>query len=170
MGTTDSELTTVRRYTVRRSYDRGRFYLDGNTLLVHSSYGSYAYYWSHPGDSIRRFLVGCDTSYIASKLCPMSWRPVVDFEASTKRIRERILELRRCSEISREDAREEWNLADFEDEVGMQEWYAETHLADCYEYLATVKYPPYLDGLLEHLWPLFVDKLREELAAEAKAS
>lgn len=111
-------------------------------VAVLSDYGDWCFRWQqrHCGhDDVRDFLWRLDADYLARKL-GMGRKEelqVYDGEATRKRIREHICQYRRSGSLSKEVAREEWELAgnDLEDngEVGFHEWYLNTSFSDAYE-------------------------------------
>jgi len=159
---------TVRRYQVRVGrVTWGDFYLDGNTLLIHSDFGSYASRWGRPGKEIRRFLIDCETDYVARKLVPSFWRRPVDPEATIRCVRQRLLERRREGAITREFARKEWDLVgNVEDEISLHAWWHETELENASFLIESIEIPPALSGMFKWLWPTFIEQLKAELAEE----
>jgi len=161
---------TVRKYEVRVGIGNwGDFYLDGNTLLIHSDFGAYAFSWGRPGKEIRRFLIGCETDYVASKLVPSFWRRPVDPEATIRCVRQSLLERRREGAITREFAREEWDrAADIEDEISLYRWWEETKLENASFLIESIEIPPALSGMFKWIWPTFIEQLKAELAEQER--
>lgn len=106
-----------------------------------SDYGNYAYIWRCTGrDDFREFLLSAerDWDYFARKLAP---ERVYDEESTANSIRKAILEQRADKHLTKEVAREEWELfsrSSFESEFDFHEWLLNTELEDagwlaCYE-------------------------------------
>ncbi len=151
----------------------GRFFLttDG-TLGIVSDYGNYGYWWTHPGCEIRQFLIGCEPDYIIGKLAGGATE--YDAEETGRRIKREILRLRRTRDLSQKGARDEYELLARHDAVSDQRllflWYEETRLHEVVEVVSELfvySKPFQLQGFMKVLWPAFIAKLEEELAAEA---
>lgn len=158
----------VQKFHVSNKGEYGIFLLDGNTLIIYSSFGSYGHHWSHPGTEIRKFLIGLDKDYLLGKLSPSDWfaRRPVDFYKTFQRVREEILRDRRDEDLTKEQAREEWKLSEkiLEHHEGyLWEWYEQTGLRDASELTVMKPYPGQLEGLYRYLWPGFTSLLEEQL-------
>lgn len=152
---------------------------DDGCFTTISDHGNYGYWWTAPGCEFRKFLCGCNTDYLANKL--RHGETEFDGEESVKQIRRHICEWRRDGTLSRERAAEEWELvhpkpegrwargrhSSMVNEIEANRWYEETKLDDASELLC-YRTPMQLQMFLKHLWPLFVEKLKLELALEAK--
>jgi hypothetical protein len=138
-----------------------------------SDYGNYAFAWRDFGDrDFRSFLLGAekDTDYFTKKLQHGGDGPgdVLDVEETEKAIKEALKRLRRYRSLSREQAREEWDLlASFEaewSETSFHEWYLATTLPDASEFKRHMRNPQarmFVERILVgRLCPIF----REELA------
>lgn len=78
---------------------------------------SWSHSWGAMGEDvkIREFLRRCDRWYIAKKLSPQTQDRVVDTDALESELRKEILRQRSQTEISKEKAREIWNLIETAD-------------------------------------------------------
>jgi len=159
----------TRFYTVRGKYGLwARIWItDDGCFTCLSDHGNYGYWWSHPGCEFREFLCGVDDGYLTTKLS--AGEKELDAESTTRRVRDTILRQRREGALDRDEAQNEWDLwreTAFEDEFSRNEWYSHTRLGDAYEYMV-YRPPIQVQMFVKHLWPLFVEQLRAELAAEA---
>jgi len=158
----------VQKFHVSNKGEYGIFLLDGNTLIIYSSFGSYGHHWSHPGADIRKFLLKVEKSYLLSKLCPSNWYTYsrTDYDKTFQRVREEILRDRRDGGLTKEQAREEWKLSEqilAHHEGYLWEWYEHTRLQDAHELTVMQPYPGQLEGLYRDLWPGFRAMLQEDL-------
>jgi len=112
-------------------------------VAICSDHGSWCYRWDvkHSGhDDFREFLLRADGDYVARKLGQgrKEELEVYDGERTLKNIRWHILQDRRHGDLTKEQARKEWELAGSEVEdngiVGFHEWYQRTSYADAYEF------------------------------------
>lgn len=136
---------------------------DGCISII-SDYGNYGYWFGAPACEFRRFLIGCGDDYIHNKLS--AGEHETDGEATDKNVRAQICALRRSGDLTREEAREEWELRsrtewcnDFD--VGI--WYMGTKLTDAHE-LICYRTPMRVQMFVKVLWPLFIEQLRVELS------
>ncbi len=160
---------TVWRYVVREPKPLGCwgvFLLDSNGMFaVCSDYGDYAYHWPNQNwgpQGFRGFLAQVDQGYLLSKIAP---NRVYSGSQTLKTIRERILYLRRQTHLSRERAREEWDLAEdvnasYAEAFG--HWVGETTLDDAYE-LCCYECDPEAVQFCEHVFRPFVTLLKADL-------
>ncbi len=82
-------------------------------MLIHSSFGSWAYVWHACGVPFRQFLLECDFDYLMSKLMHSRFR-VFDAVASSRELSRAVLRARRMTDIDRTEARALWDaLKDF---------------------------------------------------------
>ena len=79
-------------------------------------YGNFGHKWPSNGfgECFRTFLLGCDADYIRRKLCHDT---DYDGRATCAAIKEEILRARRAGGMTRERAREEWDLLAKHDDV-----------------------------------------------------
>jgi hypothetical protein len=168
-------------------------------IMIHSSYGSWAYQWGHLGEPFKKWLTEADDpSYIAGKLLG-SKAKVFDGEKTVKRLRQSLLEHRMMGDINKGDARAIWDwiesnepelessedrfvecMRDCEDEA---EWPTQTgrfedatpgrgasyFLSEPWERIETS-----LDRSFVRFWevlmPVFKQALRDELTAAKEAA
>ena len=168
--------STVEKYDIR--WNRGEWALftidlETNTMQCHSSFGDYAYSWSHPGESFKKFLIGLerDYEYLLGKVSNTEF----DFEESIKNWKEMIIEYRRDGSLDKEAARDCWQvIADCESYGVEEEGYCYCKVAenstirenflDAWEIFDGVKsFPPAAMTFGKVIWPMFCNVLREEL-------
>lgn len=145
----------------------------GVELLVHSSYGSWAYHWSHCGCDGRQFLIDGSKQYIMGKLVPQQDRYVFDPKASEKALRRHILELRRTGDLPKGKARDMYDAACDLDSfltpegfVGaVQESKILGWMQEPWEFCRKSMCPT-IDWFWDRLWVQLTAQLKEELANE----
>lgn len=101
-------------------------------ILIHSSFGSWAYQWGHLGMPFDQWLQKAERGYCAEKLLGTRAREF-DGEASVKALRQSLLEHRRSGDIAKNDARSIWDWIEDNDvdlESGSEEFFV-TRLYDC---------------------------------------
>ena len=142
---------------------------DDGCISTISDYGNYGYWFGSPGCEFRKFLIGIHAEYLVRKFTE-SDKSVCNGEKSFKAIKREICERRRRGSLDRLQAREEWELAHEHRDMGAQEqvhWYEHTKL-DAPEILVYEKeHVQQVEAFAEHVWPLFVEQLKVELAQEA---
>lgn len=129
-----------------------------------SDYGNYGYVWGAVGgdkamsyiERLMRFVMRIDPGYALSKF-GQGLREVFDGESTEKMIRNTLLDLRRVGEISKDEAREEWDRLDREisswgeeNEGWFYQWADDTVVPDygeCY----CLRYPGELKGFVEEV-------------------
>lgn len=163
---------TLRRYNLRT--EKGAWLgmvviSDDGYFSTVSDYGNYAYWWGHAEMEFRAFLCQLEPDYLCSKLAPGR---VYYGEPTERDVRRTILTSRRRMDLTREEAREEWDHLE-ESDLGAPEgfaiWYQGTKLHDAHE-LAHYGTEPQAVAFAERVWPALVAALRAELAAEATVS
>jgi len=95
-------------------------------LSIWSSFGGFAYAWSHPGCEFYKFLADLDRSYVLGKMVGRD--DEFDGEATTKAVRQAILERRRTRECEAGEAREEWPEYEFDSDSDFNDWMANTQM------------------------------------------
>lgn len=148
----------------------------GVELLVHSSYGSWAYHWSHCGCDGRQFLIDGSKEYIMGKLVPQQDLYVFDPKASEKALRRHILEYRRDGALSKGKARSMYDACcDLDSFLTSEEFVSVVQ--DC-EGLSWIREPwdfcrtrmcPTIDQFWDKLWVQLTAQLKEELDNEPSA-
>lgn len=99
-----SEWATIalREWTRDPAPERGPIYC--GEILIHSSYGAWAYTWTSCGSPFRTFLAEIDFGYAFSKFMGHGLREF-DANASLAAIQRKIIDLRRSRDISEKTAR-----------------------------------------------------------------
>lgn len=107
-------MTPIERYIVRGEGDRrgewAFIYLDEEkgVFTACSSYGDYAYIWSHHGDrSLKAFLRDLDFDYFMGKTRGRDYKRF-DFHATIKGMKEYIADARRQLDLTKDEARDAW--------------------------------------------------------------
>lgn len=163
------------RYVIPRTKDcdGGVFILDSTGFFAAvTSYGNYAYRWHCTGkEDFREFIVSCtETSYLLDKLVGRSNKEY-DAEATLENVKEEIINLRRQEELTKIEAREEWNILDIyddlRDEFSFREWEEITRLSDVWENIVNSYNEDDL-YFANHLMPRLIGKIKEELEEEKK--
>lgn len=153
-------------------YEWARIWVTSDGMIsICSDYGNYGYWFGAPGCEIRKFLTGCDpgpSGYIAIKLA--EGRRVYDGDGTLKSLKEHILSSRRGGDLTREEARDEWQLLEHHNRLEHTEdfatWYQETKIDCAYEFRCE-KIAGQLQGFMEHCWPVLVKAMKKELNAES---
>lgn len=161
----------TRRYDVRTEDDRrwlGTFLVTHDGLVAcNTDYGSYSYWWTSTGcEDIREFLVEIDTGYLIGKFSP---EREYSGDATKKNVCSTILRMRREGSLTKDEARKEFDRLvdhDLDSETGFAFWYRDTDLVDAWE-IPVYRANPRVVAFSERVWPAFVKRLREEMAAES---
>lgn len=143
---------------------------DDGCITTISDHGNYGYWFGAPGGEFRRFLIGCNDDYLSNKFS--GGKREIDEHATERGVKERICRLRRAGRLSREEAADEWELqrsTSWTDAHDQMRWYNTTRLDDAAEVLVH-RCPIQVTMFFKVLWPLFVEKLKAELRAEAFGS
>lgn len=151
---------------------------DDGFLNIQSDYGNYNYCWSafgnSFGNSFKKFLVDCNSQYIRDKL-GIELEREFDSETTEKAIKKEIISMLRCKDISSENARECWNIAnkikrcisqhEFYDLI----YYKETEILHHIYFGDVSTIPVYtnvnsrLQFFMDIIWPEFIKELKSEL-------
>lgn len=160
--------TSVDMYYVRKDHEWANIVHDDGLLMIHSSYGSWSYYWSHPGGPAKEFLTQLDDGYLISKLGGS--KKEFDGERTEQNIRREILERRRDGRLNKDNAREIWEEIDGVD--FQHEWdlhrichagsYATQRMLWDMEDVFFRKPDSGLEWFVRMLWPEFVAVLKAE--------
>lgn len=165
-----SNVEWIERYDIRRDGRHGFagwavIHIDSRGFLgIVSENGNYAFHWSAFGDDFKAFLSQLDWHYLHGKLTFGS-SEVYDGHATIEAIRREILTERRSGRLNAEQARDEWDHADFyEDEIryggeGFSAWSEDTGLGDASE-LRRTRPEPQCEAFCRHVWPRFIVKLK----------
>jgi hypothetical protein len=162
-------------------------------LLINSTFGSWSNYWSAPGESFKKFLVGLDFDYLMTKLMGREMEEY-DGYATIKDLRSRMLAMRREGRLTKKRAAWLWNEIDDRHETlehsqegfvsacgeilsDAGEWWNQHHTRhdtnDLNELLqepwthTKTRNNPAAVGFHRVIWPEFVQALQEELEAES---
>lgn len=162
--TTDNKLreAVFTEINVRDKYDWARVLLERTRarVVIISSYGEWSYYWSHPGESLPELLLDVCSSYLGEKLLG-SRLMEYDDEKTWENIRRWILQYRREGCITRDRAREEWDLVDSCDSFA--DWCGETSFGDPWE-LQVKSMAGTWQSFWSRIWePLVLPVIRENL-------
>lgn len=166
------------KYTLRFNdgWDYAIFTIDDTGMFnCQSSFGNYGYYWGSFGESFKEFLCGLKGDYLLSKLCKREYFNTQDYIDKCKDI---IIDMRRKSELNKDDAREAWDFFDTDlddcgdsidlvyneisrsnilDEItGGDVWYS--------DFTPEMKYDPSDVKFVNSIYPEFVKILKKELA------
>jgi hypothetical protein len=163
-------LEWIERYDLRSTRETHEgwaiIHIDSNGFLgVVSDFGNYAYHWSAFEGDFKRFLGQLEADYLYGKLMQGRDARIYDGEATLRAIQKRILELRHKKRLTREKAREEWDLAkdsEVDDRFsnGYSLWYRDTDLEDAHELYETM-YDRQCWAFCEKVWPRFVQAMKE---------
>jgi hypothetical protein len=162
----------IERYIVRNRGDWAFIYLDEErgVFTACSSYGDYAYIWSHRGSqSLKEFVRDLDFDYFMDKTRGAESKRF-DFYATIKGMREFVADARRQRDISKEEAREAWtDLEELEGDhtdsadLFVDRVYASKAIGEAYGYdfegvicnSANIQ----CKGFWEMIWPEFLKQL-----------
>lgn len=143
---------------------------EGRFMTI-SDWGNYAYWWSPNSTDtsdfrhwVRDHLCGPYFDYLVGKL-GMDRGRVLKVEESVKRIKDEVCKTRRTGGLTKEEARDEWDLIDgAHDEGALYNWHTETKLQDAFE-LPVHDYPTQLYCFAEKVMPRLKALLDAELAS-----
>lgn len=167
--------STSERYTLReKSWWADIIVSQDGFVNIQSDYGDYHYRWGSFGDDIKRFLIGCDKSYLYNKFGGLLPR-VFNQKESIQRIQKDILEYRRTNSFNAESCREFWDITESFNPnhiSSTEEWsrvVSDSGLSRLYEYdvssIPCVTEDNYqLTAFLTIIWPEFIKVLRNETA------
>lgn len=163
-----------------RAWPRGDHFC--GEILIHSSFGNWAYQWGACANPFKRFLLGADFDYVFTKFMGTELR-VFDGDASFRAIKRRVLAWRHRGDLDKEVAREAWNeLADQREDAERSIYGFVDAMNDIVERvnrkrvqemlhepwdLAETRYDSGAVGFWREIWPHFVAQLRVELEQEA---
>lgn len=141
---------------------------DDGCLTCITDWGNYGYWWGAPGCEFRSFLASCDNDYLATKLS--GGEREFAGQETVLLVQEKILSMRRHYDLTREQARSEWELLPtcFDSEIEFNDWLHRTKIPDAWD-MAVHERPMRVRQFLKHIWPLFVAKIRHELSSEEAA-
>lgn len=137
------------------------------SLSIESSFGGYAFAWTHPGGDFYKFLAGLNLDYVKGKMVGRD--EVYDSVETSREIRKEILQLRREKSVSAEVALKEWMEADEVEsggEIEFSQWCQDSDLfrdSEPYLLYRTTDSARARDfaRMYEMFWPAFSAELRE---------
>lgn len=144
------------------------FFLDeAGCFAALSDYGDWSFRWNMrgmaEGESLRKFLLRCDDDYILRKIAP---KKEYDNQSTVKAVKETILGMRRETQLSAEEAREEWDLikenSDLDTDYNFWQWCQDTKLEDQHELYQT-KYSEQAKAFLEKCMPRLKEAIKNDL-------
>lgn len=142
----------------------------GGEILIYSSYGSFAYHWSHCGDPFKVFLTKITRDYTLRKFLGNEMEEF-DKEGSITAVKRAILSYRWEGSLSKDDARECWDDVPLLDECHSSEgfWvqYSESSAllkfdAEGYEFICQ-REKPHLEHFWNEIWLPFITHLKVEI-------
>lgn len=163
-------------------------------IMIHSSYGSWAYQWGHLGEPFKLWLANTkDRSYIAQKFMG-SEAYEFDGEKTVRELRADLLQHRRQCDLTKADARSIWDFIDaHESELESSEHEFVERMQDCtrwadwqdhedepgpgaryfllepWERIAKSLDTQFM-GFWDTIMPVFQQALRDELQAKKEAA
>lgn len=144
------------------------FFLDEiGCFAALSDYGDWSYRWNirglDEGVTFRHFLLQCDDDYILRKIAPIQ---EYDPESTLQGIKETILGMRREKQLTKEEARDEWELPDRHeglcDEFQFWGWTQDTELSDTHEFHCT-KHSDRAKVFLKQCMPRLREAIKHDL-------
>lgn len=169
---------------------RGMYY--GGEIMIHSSFGSWAYSWNACGSPFKRFLLGAGFDYIFGKFMGHALERF-DGEASFRQVLAKVIECRRRRELNKAEARTAWDSLDdvrsqaecseegfcraigsAQEDLGLSfntsgvKQFAKHELSEPW-YMTIKKDDPSATRFWRILWPEFQAALRAELTQPAEA-
>lgn len=156
----------VEAYEIRQGHEWVWFAVSdeprNHSLVIQGSYGNFVYTWSDPGVPFREFLAQLDSYYATKKLAGTDRE--LDGPAILKAIKEALLTMRKEGYITRDRARDEWDLlpVEIEGDGDFHRWLDHTELVDAHEYAVMKPGPQMRDfmRMYQMFWPAFAEKLR----------
>jgi len=172
------EKTTSKVYTLRFDDHRDWFIQatiieERGYLALHTSHGDWQYRWGSPGMPFKQFLTTLDDGYLMGKL---GQRNFFEGDKSVKQIKRDIIEKRKETDISAEEARSFYDFLvkpygidassiemfhrSFDEETGcnlIEKIYESIMYVPCY-----MDYDPSLRYFVENMWPSFTQALKDE--------
>lgn len=142
---------------------------DDGCITTISDHGNYGYWFGAPGCEFRKFLTGCGDDYILNKLS--EGKREVNHDLTVAALRKKFWALMGDGDIDKSQAdQEEEHLegVDFSNGEARGIWFSNTGLDAMTASECMVReYPMQLRMFVKVLWPLFIEQLKAELAAEA---
>lgn len=169
----------VECYKVR--HETGMFWADitvdvtsekSGRIMIASDFGSWDYYWGDTGPTFKEFLTRVDRYYVSNKFGANRW---FDLDSTLEGYKKRVLECRKDENISADEAREIYNeIKELEGCSGENEFvsmmWTLPKLMSFYDgtpdMVRTIT--PGFREFWESVWPVFVERLKEEIEEEKK--
>jgi hypothetical protein len=133
-------LTTIAKFHKIQVFDNLLLWNKHGLVILRTGFGTFSYSWTHRGPlAIAAFLAKLSPEYLAKKLLGHNAYQI-DHDATVAAIKHEILSLRSADCLTRESAREEWNILKGYDPLFNQDfrwWMDETSLDDPGEYSRT---------------------------------
>lgn len=152
-------------------------------ITIQSSFGTWGYIWTACSTPFKHFLTKVEFDYAFTKFMGAKLDRF-DGEASVREMFREIIDGRRCSGVSKSEAREAWDaLEDVRDvaECGEHDFGTammdvarsmdnnhplHDHFADPSGWPRCTKYDAQAQGFWRQLWPLFTEALKTEALAQ----
>jgi hypothetical protein len=169
-----SEVYTLRWDDHRDWFLQATIIEDRGYLALHTSHGDWQYRWGSPGMPFKQFLTTLDDSYLMGKL---GHRDFFEGDDTVKQIKHDVIEKRKETNISAEDARSFFDFLtksygidtsnveifhrSLDEGIGrdlVEKIYGEITYAPCY-----MGYDPSLRYFVKNLWPSFMEELKKEV-------
>lgn len=167
---------TTWRYSVPSENGEGWavLFLDSSGVFASvSDWGSYSYHWHSScwpqANGFREFVIGRGDDYLMSKLAP---EPQYDAHETLLAVKREIVRIRRGYEMTRIEARDEWDQLAEHDDLGSREefhrWLYATDLGTI-EAQELARFRPHAQAeqFLKRAWPRLREAIRVELEREA---
>lgn len=144
----------------------GTSYIDDQTWVLYTDYGTYGYHWHSIGEgyTLKKFITKCSPEYLVHKLIDHKELEVIDWDGTKNAIIKYILESRRSKDISSEEARD---LLDNIKYVEHEDEYAHSSepIDDWWEYI--VRKPTHVyENWTKMIIPGFQKMFKDQLAKE----
>ncbi len=156
---------------------------EGGDILIHSSYGSWAYQWGHLGLPFKQWLAKTtDADYLCTKFLGTK-ADVFSGELTVQALREDLLKMRREGSFGKKSAREIWDWIEDHEATLMSSGHDFVEcmnggLIDCHMHVPGThtdffddpweRFRTTMDhgfaGFWRELWPIFQTQLRTELS------
>lgn len=168
------EKTTVECYKIRHTRGYADITVDSlgtkGRISISSDWGNYSYFWGACGSSFKEFLIDLNLEYTADKFNADRW---VNLESTIKFYKERVLESKNDSFISKGDAKEILFEVNSLKECSNRDEFL-IAVNDCKKLMRFFDFSPeFIYGITpqfkkfwEIIWPIFIKELRKEKEEE----
>lgn len=162
----------VHRYSVPNTESREGWAIlfldDAGCFACLSDFGDYNHRWNVKhgldGEDLRRFLLGCDKSYLLGKLAPQK-----EFDAprTLQAIKDYIAQHKEHWDDDKYHKELELITSpSIESELDYADWTRETSIDDSWDFSCT-SYSAQAVAFMERAWPRLKEKIKEDLSQEA---